>query len=169
MSSSPVDIEQRTCDYSILRKYGCPRCAKLTWGFHFQNIFPNLSKGKVVTKHGHTWPITLALLLFTCTPKAFAHAILIHSTPADHAVVHSRNVSLTLDYNSRIDAARSTLALIGPAGTNLPLQKRSAAKPSELSAVADNLASGTYHIHWQVLASDGHITRGEIVFKVAAN
>lgn len=122
----------------------------------------------ILLKRGLKWIIPLAFIA-VCTSKAFAHAILVHSTPTDQAVVHSRNVNLTLEYNSRVDAARSTVTLTGPAGTNLPLQKRSAAKPSELRAVANNLARGTYHIHWQVLASDGHITRGEIVFKVDAN
>ncbi len=116
----------------------------------------------------HTWTASLAVLLFAAAPSAFAHAILIHSTPADQAVVHSRNVDLTLDYNSRVDAARSTLTLTGPAGTNLPVQIESSAKPSELKAIASNLASGTYHIHWQVLASDGHITRGQVEFTVDA-
>ncbi len=113
--------------------------------------------------------ISLALFLFAGARIAFAHAILMHSTPVDQAVVHSRNVDLTLDYNSRIDASRCTLILTSPAEKNLPVQMQSSSKPWELKAFATNLASGIYHIHWQVLASDGHITRGEIVFTVAAN
>jgi methionine-rich copper-binding protein CopC len=31
---------------------------------------------------------------------------------------------------------------------------------------ADDLKRGAYKLRWQVLAADGHITRGEIFFKV---
>jgi methionine-rich copper-binding protein CopC len=31
------------------------------------------------------------------------------------------------------------------------------------------LAAGAYRLRWQVLASDGHITRGEIPFTVTAS
>jgi len=34
---------------------------------------------------------------------------------------------------------------------------------------ADALAPGDYVLHWQVLAVDGHITRGDIPFSVAAH
>lgn len=117
----------------------------------------------------HIWIVCFVVLLFVAAPRAFAHAILIRSAPADHAVVHSRNVDLILDYNSRIDARRSILTLTGLGGRKLPVQIKSSAKPSELKAIASNLANGTYHIHWQVLASDGHITRGEVAFTVDAN
>ena len=98
---------------------------------------------------------------------ALAHAILVRSTPADRSVVHSRIVNMTLDFNSRIDASRSTLTLTGPTGRNVPVQVQPSKGPSQLKGKADNLASGAYHIHWQVLASDGHITRGDITFIVA--
>jgi hypothetical protein len=114
------------------------------------------------------WVLPLGLLLLAGAPRAFAHAILIRSTPADGSVVHTRNVTLTLDYNSRIDGARSTLTLTGPAGRTRPIQRRPTAKRAELRAFAANLANGAYHVHWQVLASDGHITRGDISFTIQA-
>lgn len=108
------------------------------------------------------------LLLVGSAPVAFAHAILVHSSPTDQAVVHSRNAMLALDYNSRIDARRSTLTLTGPGGITIPIEMHPVAKPSELAAAAENLKNGNYQLHWQVLASDGHITRGEIAFTVNA-
>lgn len=112
------------------------------------------------------WILPLGLLLLIGAPRAFAHAILVRSTPADGSVVHTRNITLTLHYNSRIDAARSTLTLTGPAGKIRPIQRKPTSKPAELRAFAAHLANGTYHVHWQVLASDGHITRGDIAFTV---
>ncbi len=59
--------------------------------------------------------ILFIFLLLNLPQVAFAHAILVHSTPADQAVVRSRTVNLVLEFNSRIDARRSMLTLTGPA------------------------------------------------------
>ncbi len=98
---------------------------------------------------------------------AFSHAILVRSAPVDQAVVHSQNVDIVLDYNSRIEASRCTLTLTGPNGQKVPVHMEPSTSPSELKAEAENLTNGKYQIHWQVLASDGHITRGDVAFTVA--
>lgn len=114
----------------------------------------------------HLATIAWTVILLACSPLAFAHAILVRSTPADHSVVHTPSLDLVLQYNSRIDAARCTLTLTDATGKSLPIQKEPSAKPGELKAAANNLVNGQYRIHWQVLASDGHITRGEVNFSV---
>jgi len=114
------------------------------------------------------WTASLALLLFAGSPLAFAHAMLMHSSPADKAVLHSHQVSIVLDFDSRIETRRSMVKLTDAGGKQVPVQIERSAKPSELNAVAQGLANGKYQIHWQVLASDGHITRGDITFTVAA-
>ncbi len=112
------------------------------------------------------WAAALALLMLASSPAAFAHATLVHSTPVDQAIVHSREIDVALEYNSRIEASRCTVTLTDLAGKIFPLQMERSAKPSELKGVARNLANGKYRIHWQVLASDGHITRGDVAFTV---
>jgi copper resistance protein C len=114
------------------------------------------------------WIFSLALLVLAGSPLAFAHAMLVHSSPANQAVVHSRRVSITLSYDSRIETRRSTVKLTDAAGKPVQLQVERSAKPSELNAVAHGLPNGKYQIHWQVLASDGHISRGDLTFTVAA-
>jgi methionine-rich copper-binding protein CopC len=44
------------------------------------------------------------------------------------------------------------------------LQRQSS--PDVLTASVSGLKPGDYVIRWQVLASDGHISRGEVPFKV---
>ena len=107
------------------------------------------------------------ILLWVAVPQALGHAILLHSTPADNTVVHSLQVDLVLQYNARIDVARSTLMLTRASGIDIPVQKKASATPLELRAFAANLKSGLYYLHWQVLSNDGHITRGKISFTVA--
>lgn len=71
-----------------------------------------------------------------------------------------------LQYNSRIDAARSRLELDGPDGGARPLTIKAGDSLDSLVAHADSLAPGQYRLHWQVLSVDGHITRGDIPFEV---
>jgi methionine-rich copper-binding protein CopC len=40
-------------------------------------------------------------------------------------------------------------------------------EPNEIRARTAGLANGSHWLSWQVLAVDGHITRGEIPFTVA--
>ncbi|HUJ39895.1 MAG TPA: copper resistance CopC family protein [Candidatus Acidoferrales bacterium] len=108
----------------------------------------------------------LAVLL--CTP-AGGHAVLQESTPAAHSTVHGPDVSIRLRFNSRIDGSRSKLALIRPDGTTEGLKIREQASPDTLTSAASKLKPGNYKIHWQVLATDGHITRGDIPFHVSGN
>jgi copper resistance protein C len=94
------------------------------------------------------------------------HAILKESSPAANAIVPGPDISITLKYNVRVDSARSKVQLSHPdeSVTELPLQKQ--VSPDTLSAKATGLAPGAYKIQWQVLAPDGHITRGVVPFSV---
>lgn len=106
------------------------------------------------------------LAWLAAAPVAFAHAVLVRSSPGDHSVVHTDSLDIVLQYNSRIDAARSTVSLTDAGGKQVFLQLQRSANPGELEASVHNLKNGDYRVHWQVLASDGHITRGEVNFSV---
>ena len=114
------------------------------------------------------WTAAAVMVLLAGSPAAFAHAMLVHSSPANNAIIHSHQVDIALDYDSRIEASRCTVKLTDATGKPVALQMQHSAKPSELNAVAHGLANGKYVIHWQALASDGHITRGDVSFTVAA-
>jgi copper resistance protein C len=106
----------------------------------------------------------LSLLALT-VPLCFAHAILLDSTPSLNQVLQGDHFTILLHYNSRVDGARSQLTLISASGTKrIPLEKQT--EPDKLQAQAMELKPGDYRLVWQVLASDGHLTRGQIPFKV---
>lgn len=108
--------------------------------------------------------LLVAGLLLLAPKLALAHAILLQSQPADQATVEPGERTLTLRYNSRIDHQLSRLTLQGTnAQKTLSLDKDAAA--DALTAKAD-LTPGTYVVHWQVLATDGHMTRGDVRFTV---
>jgi methionine-rich copper-binding protein CopC len=110
--------------------------------------------------------LSTAAAFFLIVAPAAAHAVLLESNPSLKGVVPGPNVPIKLRFNVRIDAARSRLTLVGPGGSMQPLEISTPAPPDTLSAQATGLAAGEYRLRWQVLASDGHITRGEIPFTV---
>jgi copper resistance protein C len=97
------------------------------------------------------------------------HAILKESSPAVNATVLGPDVPITLKYNVRVDSARSKIQLSRPdeSVTDLPLTKQ--VSPDTLSSKATGLTPGAYKLQWQVLAPDGHITRGVVPFSVKAS
>lgn len=109
--------------------------------------------------------LLLAAIAACLAGPAWAHAILIGSDPAAGATVAPGPAKVVMRFNSRIDQARSRLELRGGAQpVVLPLTD--AAGPDQLAAEA-TLAPGQWTLRWQVLAVDGHLTRGDVPFTVA--
>lgn len=97
---------------------------------------------------------------------ALAHAILLEAKPIVNGVVSGPDIDLVLRFNSRIDSARSRLTLVLPDSSVRLLSLQSSTTPASLDTHITGLQAGEYKLRWQVLASDGHITRGEIPFRV---
>jgi copper resistance protein C len=111
--------------------------------------------------------LTIAAAFFIVV-SADAHAVLMESSPALKSSVSGPDVPIKLRFNVRIDALRSRLTLIHPDGSAQALEVSKQTPADTLLAEATGLAAGAYRLRWQVLASDGHITRGEIPFTVTA-
>ena len=108
---------------------------------------------------------TASAYLLALTSPTLAHAILLRSDPAPATSVPAGPLKVTLQYNSRIDFERSIVRLNAPDGSQTMLKlNRSAANIAE--AEARPTAPGAYTLRWQVLAIDGHITRGVVPFTV---
>jgi len=111
----------------------------------------------------------LLLLVLTASPRsAAAHAILMDSAPAVNGTTKGPEIAFDLRFNSRIDHKRSRLTLTLPDQTQrvLPID---ADGPDDRLDAKGNLPPGDYTLRWQVLAIDGHITRGDVPFKVEGN
>ena len=108
-----------------------------------------------------------ALHLIASFSAATAHAILLDSQPGLNDVVQEGETRIVLRFNSRIDAGRSRLILTGRdrAQAALPITPGS---PADVLTAVASLTPGEYSLRWQVLALDGHITRGEVPFTVRA-
>jgi hypothetical protein len=121
---------------------------------------------------------SLAALLLLASSAASAHAILVGSQPKEAAEVAGPDVDVSLEFNSRIDAARSSLSLarddaatgqLAPVSAGAqPLALAESSEPNKLLAKASGLEPGMYHLRWQVLSVDGHVSRGNVNFRVRA-
>ena len=113
------------------------------------------------------FPLIVALsLTFAADQQAAAHALVVESSPAIDSSVAGPQIDITLRFNSRLDHQRSRLMLIGADGTEHRLSLSQASAPDMLKASATGVSPGAYKLRWQVLAIDGHITRGDIPFRV---
>lgn len=108
-----------------------------------------------------------AFLEMVSAQPALAHATLTASQPARGETV-SGEFDVVLRFDSRVDAQRSRFTLSGPDGTSSELPARPGASPGEVAAHARPPVPGQYVLHWQVLAVDGHVSRGLLPFTVAA-
>jgi methionine-rich copper-binding protein CopC len=107
-------------------------------------------------------------MLCLLAEAAWAHAIIVESTPKVNDVITGPVLEIKLRFNVRIDGARSKLTLVLPDGTSHPVEFPKQPSPDSLSATVPKLLPGNYQLHWQVLAGDGHITQGDIPFSVIA-
>ena len=109
----------------------------------------------------------LAFGLAAAMPVAAeAHAVVVNAQPALDQQLSAGPLAIRLEFNSRIDKKRSKLELTLPDGgkTEIPLDQ--AGEPNVLAATISAAVKGAYSLRWQVLAVDGHITRGDIPFTV---
>jgi copper resistance protein C len=106
------------------------------------------------------------LLLTAIAQPVWAHAVLMQSTPKLNATVKGPDVPIWLRFNVRVDGGRSRLHLLAPDGSRQNLDGVKQPTPDTLTAQAVGLKPGNYKLQWQVLASDGHISQGEVAFTV---
>ena len=114
---------------------------------------------------GHT-SIFSILLVAGLSQVCWAHAILMDSTPKLNSTVQGPAFDVNLRFNVRIDGGRSRVKLVAPDGAISTLALASQTTPDTLQTHATGLKPGAYKLEWQVLASDGHMSKGEIPFTV---
>ena len=107
----------------------------------------------------------LGVMALTTTP-VWAHAVLMESTPKMNTTVKGPDVPIKLKFNVRVDGKRSRLELTNPDGSTTTLEAPKQTGPDTLESRAAGLKPGDYKLVWRALASDGHMSKGEVDFTV---
>jgi hypothetical protein len=109
----------------------------------------------------------LAIAFTFAAQLAQAHAVLTASKPLDNQTIQASDTPVELQFNSRIDVKHSRLWLIPQGRAEIALPIADDSSSNVLKSEATELQNGNYRLRWQVLSVDGHITRGEIAFRVS--
>ena len=99
-----------------------------------------------------------------------AHAKLVSSNPADHAVVRAAPSALTLRFNERVVPAFTTIELTMPehGGMKVPVRVNVGSDGKTVTGVPQSrLAKGVYRIVWTAASADGHRMNGNVNFTVS--
>ena len=110
--------------------------------------------------------LLLLLSLAVTDRRALAHAVVLESAPEANASLPGPEIDVRLRFNARVDHARSRLMLQLPDRRSRQLGIATDVPPNILAAHAQGLAPGSYTLRWQVLAMDGHITRGDLPVQI---
>ncbi len=119
-------------------------------------------------KYLRNFAAAAAALAIAGSAPAWAHAVIVSANPTADQHVAAGKLQVRIEFNSRIDKVRSRLQVMAPAGnrTDVPIDQGGA--PNVVTGTTAALAPGAYVLRWQVLAIDGHITRGDIPFVVGS-
>jgi hypothetical protein len=97
---------------------------------------------------------------------ARAHAIILDSDPAREASGPAPR-RLVLRFNSRLEKALCSVQLVGPRQRSIALLRQEPdAAPDTLVYPLPPLEPGAYQARWKVMAADGHVTEGVVLFTV---
>jgi hypothetical protein len=99
-------------------------------------------------------------------PVAPAHAIILESAPRHEESLPSPP-RLLLRFNSRIEKRLCSVQLVGPRQRTITLLRQEPDTPADTIAYPlPRLDPGAYQARWKVLAADGHVTEGIVLFTV---
>jgi copper transport protein len=114
--------------------------------------------------------LIFALILALLTSSvALAHANLVHSDPAENAVLDQAPTQITLEFSEAVDPHLSKIEVLFEDGTAVDGNDTTRAPDDskQLTVSLNDSRHGTYIVSWRALSeTDGHVTSGSFVFSV---
>jgi copper transport protein len=118
-----------------------------------------------------------ALLVFaaaaalTLPAAAWAHAVLVRTSPQASVVVNRPPPVVLLKYSEAVEPRFAVVSVTDVAGNQQRAgpPRRSATDPTTLVVPLERLAQGWYLVYWRVISVDGHPVRGAFTFAVGPN
>jgi copper resistance protein C len=97
---------------------------------------------------------------------ARAHAIILESAPRHEESLASPK-RLVLRFNSRLEKPLCSVQLVGPRQKTIALLRQDLGTAADtLSYTLPPLDPGAYQARWKVMAADGHVTEGIVLFTI---
>jgi methionine-rich copper-binding protein CopC len=112
------------------------------------------------------YSLILLLAVIATTTPVWAHAVLMESKPKANSTMKGPDIPIWLRFNVRVDGKRSRLLLVAPDGSTIAVPSPTQTAPDILESRVTGLKPGTYKLQWKALASDGHMSNGEVDFAV---
>lgn len=123
---------------------------------------------------GHAWPtkkrfifwlIIGGLVLGFCA-VSWGHGVLIESSPPHGAILKESPTFISLRFNATLEPSISQVSLVDLKHQKTTLNITNESTVERIEAKVPPLSPGVYHLHYQVLATDGHVTEGSIRFTI---
>jgi methionine-rich copper-binding protein CopC len=111
--------------------------------------------------------ISLLAILPAVMPRAAAaHAFPDHSEPRVGSTVEGSPVQVRIWFDGELESAFTTIVVQDESGRQVDKGNGGVDRsdPTLLEVELPQLLSGTYHVFWDVLARDGHRTKGDFTF-----
>jgi methionine-rich copper-binding protein CopC len=112
------------------------------------------------------YSLILLFAVLAATTPVWAHAVLMEAKPKANSTVKGPDVPIWLRFNVRVDGKRSRLQLVASDGTTIAVPSPTQTAPDILESHVSGLKPGSYKLQWKALASDGHMSNGEVDFVV---
>lgn len=113
---------------------------------------------------GLLWQGVLFLEMTAWPHDAWSHAVLIESNPPHQATLHTSPETFLLRFNAALEQVITQVYLIDPDKNETPLEKVDESKTDRIVVRVPPLSPGVYTILYKVLARDGHVTEGRVLF-----
>jgi methionine-rich copper-binding protein CopC len=109
--------------------------------------------------------IFASLLATFGSVAAHAHAFLDHASPLVGSTVASAPREISLTFTQNLEAAFSSVEVIGPNGARVDAGKPQISG-NTMHVGLKAAGPGSYHVRWHALSVDTHKTEGSFTFRV---
>src|SRR5205823_1062360 len=104
---------------------------------------------------------------FIAHGAAYAHASLLHASPAADSVVSAAPQEVTLTFTDTLEGAFSKLTVTNESGVDVS-QGKAQVTNNTMRVGLMSLIAGVYKVNWRAVSTDTHRTDGSFTFRVNA-
>lgn len=107
--------------------------------------------------------IGIVLLALAPVEAAWAHAQLLHTAPAESAVLATAPKVISLEFNEPVSPL--AIKLVSPDGSQIDLIEQTTGGAT-VTVQVPQASQGTHVLSWRVVSTDGHPIAGSLVFSI---